>query len=292
VSTQAASPRPSAGTLLRLGRVSNLPTVWTNVLAATALAGGDPWRGRTAAVLLAMTLFYVGGMYLNDAFDRDIDARERPTRPIPAGEISPSAVFMAGFGMLGCGVALMSLYGLAAGLAGVALAVAIVAYDMRHKGNPASPIMMGLCRALVYIAASLVASQTTATGVLAAALALSAHVVGTTYAAKQESLDRIERLWPLAVLIVPLAVGLPALTAGPVGVAVWCALALAYASAMITLKRRSQAGAVPRAVAALIAAISLVDALFAASIGAWGVVLAGVAGYALTTLFQRVIPGT
>ena len=39
-------------------------------------------------VLLAMSLFYVGGMYLNDYFDRAIDARERPERPIPAGDIS------------------------------------------------------------------------------------------------------------------------------------------------------------------------------------------------------------
>ena len=39
VVTARAAP---LGTLLRLGRVSNLPTVWTNVVAATALAGGDP----------------------------------------------------------------------------------------------------------------------------------------------------------------------------------------------------------------------------------------------------------
>ena len=70
-----ATPAPVLTvTLLRLGRVSNLPTVWTNVLAGTALAGGD-WNGRRSAlVLLAMSLFYVGGMYLNDYFDRAIDA--------------------------------------------------------------------------------------------------------------------------------------------------------------------------------------------------------------------------
>ena len=32
-------------------------------------------------------MFYIGGMYLNDAFDRDIDARERPERPIPSGHV-------------------------------------------------------------------------------------------------------------------------------------------------------------------------------------------------------------
>src|SRR5215207_3515893 len=89
----------SLGTLLRLGRVSNLPTVWTNSVAATVLAGGDPLSAGTPSVVAAMTVFYVGGMYLNDAFDRHIDASERPTRPIPAGEISARAVFGAGFAM-------------------------------------------------------------------------------------------------------------------------------------------------------------------------------------------------
>src|SRR5262249_61425170 len=74
--------------LARLGRVSNLPTVWTNVLAATVLAGAEWGNLRTAVGLLAMSLFYVGGMYLNDYFDRAMDARERPTRPIPAGGVA------------------------------------------------------------------------------------------------------------------------------------------------------------------------------------------------------------
>ena len=34
-----AAPMPSLSTLLRLGRISNLPTVWTNVLAGSVIAG-------------------------------------------------------------------------------------------------------------------------------------------------------------------------------------------------------------------------------------------------------------
>src|SRR5215211_4362456 len=133
----------SLGTLLRLGRVSNLPTVWTNVLAATTIAGGDLLSGRTGSVLAAMTLFYVGGMYLNDAFDRAVDRRERPGRPLPAGEVSAPTVFAGGFGMLGLGVVVMALHGLTPALAGLALAAAIVGYDLHHKGNPLSPVLMG-----------------------------------------------------------------------------------------------------------------------------------------------------
>ena len=75
----------SPAVALRLGRVSNLPTVWTNALAGTALAGGEIWTRPTLLVAVGLSLLYVSGMYLNDAFDRDIDALERPDRPIPAG---------------------------------------------------------------------------------------------------------------------------------------------------------------------------------------------------------------
>lgn len=94
---------------LRLGRVSNLPTVWSNVLAGAALAGVIPGPGRLALLGLAMTLFYVGGMFLNDAFDRAIDARERPERPIPAGLVSAREVFAIGFGLLGAGLGLTAI---------------------------------------------------------------------------------------------------------------------------------------------------------------------------------------
>ncbi|MBD5656399.1 MAG: UbiA family prenyltransferase, partial [Candidatus Eremiobacteraeota bacterium] len=70
---------------LRLGRVSNLPTVWSNVLAGVVLAGRPASGAGIVALALGCALLYVGGMLLNDAFDHPLDARERPERPIPAG---------------------------------------------------------------------------------------------------------------------------------------------------------------------------------------------------------------
>ena len=76
---------------LRLGRVSNLPTVWTNTLAGIVLAGGRIERcPHRCPLLVALSLFYIAGMYLNDAFDAGIDARERPERPIPVGPGQPA----------------------------------------------------------------------------------------------------------------------------------------------------------------------------------------------------------
>ena len=47
---------------LRLGRVSNLPTVWTNMLAGVVLAGGQILDARTLPLMVALSLFYIGGM--------------------------------------------------------------------------------------------------------------------------------------------------------------------------------------------------------------------------------------
>ena len=83
---------PTAQTLLRLGRVSNLPTVWTNVIAGATIANASATIPDVAVAALSMTAFYIGGMYLNDFFDREIDARERPGRPIHAGAIGAATV--------------------------------------------------------------------------------------------------------------------------------------------------------------------------------------------------------
>jgi 4-hydroxybenzoate polyprenyltransferase len=288
VALRAASPR----TLLRLGRVSNLPTVWTNVLAATVIAGGAWQNARTALVLLAMSLFYVGGMYLNDYFDRTIDARERPERPIPAGDISANAVAVAGFGMLGGGVVLLAATGVAAAVTGLILAALIVGYNLFHKGVALSPVTMGLCRAFVYFGAAAAVSGVVSWPVALVGFALTAYVAGLTYAARQESLDRVGNLWPLVLLCAPLVLALLALRQDIWAIVIYLALIGWTTYAVYLLAKRPMPGAVPRAVGALIAGISLVDATFLAGIGAIMPACIAIVGFAATMLLQRYIAGT
>src|ERR1041385_5815117 len=94
-------------TLLVLGRVSNLPTVWANCLAGWLLGGGGEWP-RFGLLCTGATLLYVGGMFLNDAFDAEFDAEHRRGRPIPSGQIAQARVWQLGWGMLIAGVALRS----------------------------------------------------------------------------------------------------------------------------------------------------------------------------------------
>ena len=147
---------------LKLGRISNLPTVWTNTLAGVVLAGGATGDARVPWLMLALSLCYVAGMFLNDAFDREFDARHRPERPIPSGEVTASDRFRRrlrharGRGRpVGVGrLRVSGGTGWRPAVAGLVLGATIVFYDWHHKENPLSPIVMGLCRVLVYVTAA------------------------------------------------------------------------------------------------------------------------------------------
>jgi len=281
------SPR----TALRLGRVSNLPTVWTNTLAGALLAGAAGFGGELALLLAAFTLFYTGGMFLNDAFDAAIDARERPERPIPSGVVTRAEVFGWGFGQMAAGVALLALVGTTTALAGLALAATITFYNWNHKANPFSPVVMGLCRVLIYVGAGFAYAAVLPAGLWIGATLLLCYLIGLTYVAKQENLARVQNLWPLAFLAAPVAWGAWQSLATPLAGAFWVAFTGWMLWALWYLRRRRK-GDIPRAVVSLIAGISLLDALLIAGTGQTGLAVLALAGFGATLFLQRYVAGT
>jgi len=276
---------------LRLARISNLPTVWSNVLAASVLAEGTELRC-LALVLLAMSALYTGGMVLNDAFDRNIDARERPERPIPSGAISTETVWLLGCALLAAGVALLALFGVASALGGVVLAGLVLLYDAWHKGNPLSPLIMGACRALVYLGTALAIGPALPPSVAFAAAALMLYVAGLTRAAKGGTFQSLETWWPAALLGIPAAVALIEgynLSGLAISLAVVAAAVIGYA---ISQLRTGAASDRERAVGLMIAAIALMDAVTAVTHGSPRVALVCAALFLLTLALQRVVPGT
>ncbi len=286
-------------TALRLGRVSNLPTVWTNAVAALALAGSSGFDGGTVWLLVAFSLFYVGGMYLNDAFDADVDAAERPERPIPSGTVSRRFVYAAGYGMLlggflilaGIGLLLDDGTGIWPGAAGLSLAAAIVLYNWTHKHSALSPAVMGLCRALVYIAAALTVVAPLPPPVWVGAALLLSYLIGLTYVAKHENLGELASLWPLVLLAAPLAYGVWQVP-GQMEIAPFLAIFLLWVLVSLYFLGRRRPGDIPRAVVSLIAGIALLDAVLIAASGHPVLAWWAVGAFALTLLFQRYVPGT
>lgn len=286
-------------TVLKLGRVSNLPTVWTNTLAGAVLAGATAFGAQMAVMLVAFSLFYVGGMFLNDAFDAEYDARERPERPIPSGEVSRSGVFLAGYAQMAVGLLLLAWagYGFGTGtgiapvLAGVGLAAAITLYDAWHKGNPLSPLLMGLCRVLVYLGAGLCVTLVLPGALWLGAGLLLCYLIGLTYVAKQENLGEVRNLWPLLFLAAPVLHG-AWLAAQSAVVAPFLLLFVVWMLVALWFLRRRQRGDIPRAVVSLIAGISLLDAMLIAGAGAPALALLALTGFAVTLFLQRYISGT
>lgn len=185
----AVAPRRTrARSYLLLARISNLPTVWTNVLAAVIVAGAPV----TAIVpaIVAVSLFYMGGMFLNDAFDADFDRRARADRPVPAGDVSRREAFAAGAVLIavGEGLLLWAPHAMPALSWGLALAVAITFYDFKHKGQSFGPVVMGLCRALVYCVAASGATGLLSLPVVMAAIVMWLYVIALTWVAKNAGL--------------------------------------------------------------------------------------------------------
>jgi 4-hydroxybenzoate polyprenyltransferase len=122
-----------------------------------------------------------------------------------------------------------------------------------------------------------------------ASVLLLLYVVGLTHIARFETSSSVGRLWPAALLFLPLAVAavtrphLPLVVVGGL-FAVWTARGIALAA-----RGGRQIG---RGVVSLIAGMALFDAMAALSMQNVEIGLAAVVAWALTLGLQRLVSGT
>ena len=177
---------------------------------------------------------------------------------------------------------------------GVILGVLIVYYNYRHKTDPRSPVVMAVCRGLIYLIAGSVAAGVPSGQVWIGALALACYVAGLTYLAAQEDLNRVKALWPALLLLAPMAFGLYSAVWDPPQAALFPLMACLllwtlWSGSFLAARRRN----VPRAVTGLIAGICLVDGVLIAAVSPVpGGPLLALAGLLLTRVLQRFVPGT
>lgn len=286
--TLSTSVRRRAGAHLSLARISNAPTVVSNMLAGVALASvvAPVTVSGTVLLAVAMVLYYTAGMYLNDLFDLAIDRRERPERPLPSGRVSKSEALAVTVLLFSIGTFILSLLGTAPLVSGLVLVALIVVYDAWHKTNPLSPVLMAGTRMLVYVTAFVTFAPVVTFSLLLWTPLLGLYIVGLTYIAKTET-SSLTGYWPAALLFLPAMVG--ALTLPWSGF--WLPLALAlwvtYSVSFVYLTRD-----VGRAIGQLIAGVSLLDALVILLFGTFGGVVWALVAFALTLFLQRFIRGT
>lgn len=277
--------------LLLLGRVSNLPTVWSNCLAGWWL-GGAGNVDKLPYLFAGTTLLYTGGMFLNDAFDVDFDRQYRQERPIPAGAVGLKTVWVCGVAWLAIGACCLAWTGAATGALGLLLVLCIILYDAVHKRVSFGPLLMGLCRFLLYLVAASSAANGLSPKAISSAIALFAYIIGLSYVARRESLTGPIPYWPILMLALPILIAL----AVNGGYRLESALLVSAVFVVWTIKSLrhtlwTQQPNIGRTVSGLLAGIVWVDALAASNVPReLGAVFAGL--FLAALLFQRFVPAT
>ncbi|MEU0410591.1 SCO3242 family prenyltransferase [Streptomyces griseorubiginosus] len=201
---------PSARTLVRLVRAPAALSVPGDVLAGAA-AAGRPLRPSTLGTVASSVCLYWAGMALNDYADRDLDAVERPERPIPSGEISPTAALVTAGSLTAAGLGLAVLArGRRGLLTALPLAATVWAYDLALKPTRAAAPAMAAARALDVLAGAGPGGLRRA---LPTALTVGLHTGLLTRLSRYE-VHGAPRAVPLTSLAGGLAVGAAALARG------------------------------------------------------------------------------
>jgi 4-hydroxybenzoate polyprenyltransferase len=168
--------------LIRLVRAPAALSVPGDVVAGAGAAGA--LDKRTAALAGASVCLYWAGMAANDWADRELDAVERPERPIPSGRVGAGTALGVAIGLTAAGLAIA---GRAAGARGLAIAVPLVAsiwaYDLYAKNTAAGPAVMASCRALDVLLGASTGDPRAAAG---AAAAIGMHTYTLTALSRRE----------------------------------------------------------------------------------------------------------
>lgn len=178
--------------------------------ALAGAAAADVLGVRAAGLSAASVCMYLAGMAANDWADREIDAVERPGRPVPSGRVAPVTALGIAAGLSAAGLVMAAAAGgrralaVAASLTGVAWL-----YDLRLKDTAAGPAAMAACRGLDVL---LGASPGRPRRAAATATAVAAHTCTVTLLSRREVTGG-GRVLPGVTLAATAALG--AITAAP-----------------------------------------------------------------------------
>jgi 4-hydroxybenzoate polyprenyltransferase len=295
-------------TALELARLSNAPTVVSNVLAGAALGGLavsaeaplGPWSA-ILRVAIACVALYAAGMALNDLLDRTIDASERPHRPFPSGRATPAGVLVGVVALVALALSLLATVSLATLAAGATLVLLIVAYDVVHARTAWSVLFMGSCRAMTYLVAASIhgVPERPATIVGPAFLLLLFVAAFSVVARREASGAKGPLLGPaasfLSLLLLPAALLVPGgLEQGGMLLAATLTLALCIVAAMTkaALELLHRPPRIPAAIALFIATIALYDGYLLLLAGSLSGASLAIACFIATRIAQRRIAGT
>ncbi|XDD45528.1 UbiA-like protein EboC [Leptospira sp. WS39.C2] len=129
-------------------RPANLVTAIADSLAGMAIVS-FVWDKEAVFLVFASVCLYGGGVVLNDFFDRVLDAKERPERPIPSGKVTPNQALILGVTLLAIGVIFSYFYSEVSLVISLIIVFFILFYDIIAKHHfVLGPLVMGFCRGM------------------------------------------------------------------------------------------------------------------------------------------------
>jgi 4-hydroxybenzoate polyprenyltransferase len=198
---------------LHLMRLPNIFTAMADVAMGFLFVKGDADLSEWWALgllLAASSALYVGGVVLNDVVDREIDAVERPHRPLPSGRVTLRAACAFSGSLLITGTALgwaaaIAVGELLPGIVASLLLTCILLYNGLLKTTALGPPTMGGCRMLnVLMGMSVAGSFAAENWIVSGGIGL--YIAGVTWFARNEA-ARSSRL-PLAAAAAVMMAGI------------------------------------------------------------------------------------
>jgi len=197
INTMVSPSDRAPGPLRTWAQLVRLPNLFTamadsamGVLFVSSAVDGQLWPV-LLLVMGASAVLYAAGAALNDYFDRQVDAQERPHRPIPSGRTDPETVRAVGLSLVAFGSGLAWLAGwragtIAPGLVSLALAGLVLAYDGWLKRFWIGPAAMAVCRMLNVLMGMSTVGQWPGAAELLVAGAVGVYVLGLSWFAREE----------------------------------------------------------------------------------------------------------
>ena len=282
-------------TALKLGRVSNLPTIWTNCFVGFAIAGVNPDFFHLFLICLAFSFLYTAGMFLNDLFDYQWDKIHQPARPLVTGEANHREVVFYSVMLIVAGALLVvttsdAKHVFASFSSTLLLIACILIYDWKHKEWAISPWLMGVCRLLVYWTVALTAAPFSYHYAFPG-LCLMGYIAGITYLAKTEHVNKLTTWWPICLLAAPLMYAIflgrhsPIILPFALALLTWLGFSV---KTLLPGKHRS----IPQSITNLLAGICLIDSLILTATMEYTMAAIGVLAFFLTLFLQKRIKAT
>lgn len=203
--------------LLQLIRPPNLITVPGDPLAGAILALAVGVKGDIIVALVASVvalLLYISGLIMNDYVDVEEDIKDRPSRPLPSGAISPSLAIISSISIALAGVGVAFIINLQTGITSVLLVITITLYNFVFKHDKfVDAISMGLCRGLSFLLGAFAVGYKIADSyvIICVAVAIVFYIASVTAIAANETEEvkiGIKRWLPTAsIFLVLLSIG-------------------------------------------------------------------------------------